>query len=87
MVKIFNPKIAPLITKLQNCKDSSELQSIYSEILSEYDNINFTSAESKAMSKLLVTEPIEKFINEFDSKLLKEYNIKQLESIKLFDIM
>ena len=39
------------------------------------------------MSKLLVTEPIEKFINEFDSKLLKEYNIKQLESIKLFDIM
>ena len=59
----------------------------YSEILSEYDNINFTSAESKAMSKLLVTEPIEKFINEFDSKLLKEYNIKQLESIKLFDIM
>jgi DUF438 domain-containing protein len=79
--------IAPLITKLQNCKDSSELQSIYSEILSEYDNINFTSAESKAMSKLLVTEPIEKFINEFDSKLLKEYNIKQLESIKLFDIM
>ena len=79
--------IAPLITKLQNCKDSSELQSIYSEILSEYDNINFTSAESKAMSKLLVTEPIENFIKEFDSKLLKEYNIKQLESIKLFDMM
>jgi DUF438 domain-containing protein len=79
--------IAPLITKLQNCKDSSELQSIYSESISEYDNINFTSVESKAMSKLLVTEPIEKFINEFDSKLLKEYNIKQLESIKLFDIM
>jgi len=79
--------IAPLITKLQNCTDSSELQSIYSEILSEYDNINFPSAESKAMSKLLVTEPVETFINEFNSEYLREQNKKLLESIKLFDSM
>ncbi|OOV25786.1 hypothetical protein BXU11_14020 [Flavobacterium sp. LM5] len=79
--------ITPLITKLQNCKDSSELQSIYSEILSEYDNINFPSAESKAMSKQLVTEPIEIFINEFDSEYLREQNKKLLDSIKLFDSM
>jgi hypothetical protein len=79
--------IAPLITKLQNCTDSSELQSIYSEILSEYDNINFPSTESKAMSKLLVTEPVETFINEFDSEYLREQNKKLLESIKLFDSM
>jgi hypothetical protein len=79
--------IAPLITKLQNCTDSSELQSIYSEILSEYDNINFPSTESKAMSKLLVTEPVETFINEFNSEYLREQNKKLLESIKLFDSM
>ena len=79
--------ITPLITKLQNCKDSLELQSIYSEILSEYDNINFPSAESKAMSRQLVTEPIETFIREFNSDFLREKNIRQLESIKLFDNM
>lgn len=79
--------IAPLITKLQNCTNSSELQSIYSEILSEYENISFPSAESKAMSKQLVTEPIETFINEFDSEYLREQNKKLLESIKLFDSM
>ena len=79
--------IAPLITKLQNCTDSSELQSIYSEILIEYENINFPSAESRAMSKQLVTEPIEIFINEFDSEYLREQNKKLLDSIKLFDNM
>ena len=79
--------IAPLITKLQNCTNSSELQSIYSEILAEYENINFPSAESKAMSKQLVIEPIEIFINEFDSEYLREQNKKLLESIKLFDSM
>jgi DUF438 domain-containing protein len=79
--------IAPLITKLQNCTDSSELQSIYSEILSEYENINFPSVESKIMSKQLVTEPVETFINEFDSEYLREQNKKLLDSIKLFDSM
>ena len=73
--------IAPLITKIQNCKDSSELQSIYTEILTEYDNINFPSAESKAMSKQLVTEPIEIFINEFDSEYSREQNKKLLDSM------
>ena len=79
--------IAPLITKLQNCKDSSELKPIYQEILSEYENINFPSVESKVMSKQLVVEPVETFINEFDSEYLREQNKKQLESIKLFDSM
>ena len=79
--------IAPLITKLQNCKDSSELQSIYQEILSEYENVNFPSADIKELSKKLVTEPIETFINEFDSEFLREQNSRMLESIKLFDSM
>ena len=79
--------IAPLITKLQNCTNSSELQSIYSEILSEYENINFPSTELKIISKKLVTEPIETFIHEFDSDSLREKNIRQLENIKLLDNM
>lgn len=79
--------IAPLITKLQNCTDSSELQLIYSDILSEYENINFPSLELKVASKLLVTEPVEAFIREFDSDYLREQNKKLLESIKLYDNM
>uniref|UniRef100_UPI00404B2AE4 hypothetical protein n=1 Tax=Flavobacterium sp. TaxID=239 RepID=UPI00404B2AE4 len=79
--------IAPLITKLQNCKDSSELQSIYQEILYEYENVNFPTADIKELSKKLVTEPIETFINEFDSEFLREQNSRMLESIKLFDSM
>ena len=79
--------ITPLITKLQNCQDSSELQSIYKEVLSEYENINFPSVEIKNMSKRLVIEPIEIFINEFNSESLRKKNIRLLESIKLFDSM
>ena len=79
--------LTPLITKLQNCKDSSELQNIYDDILKEYDNINFPSIEAKELSKKLVTEPIETFINEFESDFLREKNLRMLETIKLFDSM
>ena len=79
--------ITPLILKLQNCKENSELQQIYIEILSEYENINFPSANSKFLSKFLVTEPIETFINEFNSDILRKKNITLLDSIKLLDNM
>lgn len=75
--------ITPLITKLQNCTNSSELQSIYSEILSEYENINFPSEEFKVKIKNMLTESIETFIREFDSEYHREANKNTLESLKL----
>lgn len=75
--------IASLITKLQNCKDSSELQSIYQDILSEYDRANFPSEEFKIATKSMLSESIETFIREFDSEYHREANKKVLESLKL----
>ncbi|QNK78080.1 hypothetical protein H7F37_03070 [Winogradskyella sp. PAMC22761] len=77
--------ISPLIIKLQNCQDKSKLESIYKDILIEYENLNFPNQEFKSKSKYLVTDSIEVFIKEFDSDMLRESNKRTLESLKLFD--
>ncbi len=77
--------ITPLIDKLQNCQDKSELQSIYKNILLEYETLNFPNQEFKEMSRYLVTDSVEMFIKEFDSDMLRESNKRTLESLKIFD--
>ena len=75
--------IAPLITKLQNCTNSSELQSIYSEILSEYEKLNFPNPELKSKSKGLLTSTIDLYINEFDVN--RENNKRFLDALHIMD--
>lgn len=77
--------ITPLVNKLQNCQDKSELQSIYKDILSEYETLNFPNQEFKDKSRYLVTDSVEMFIKEFDSDILRESNKRALESLKILD--
>ncbi len=77
--------ITPLIVKLQNCQDKSELQSIYKDILSEYNNLNFPNQNAKILSLRLLTETVDTYIEEFDSSFLRSKNIRSLESLKIFD--
>lgn len=77
--------ITPLVTKLQESTDKSELQSIYKDILSEYENLNFPNQDFKETSMYLLTDSIEMFIKEFDSSILRENNKKHLEALKILD--
>ncbi len=77
--------IAPLITKLQNCTNSSELPSIYSEILSEYEKLNFPNLEFKNKSKGLLTSTIDLYINEFDVN--RENNKRLLDALRIMDML
>lgn len=77
--------IAPLITKLQNCEVSSELQSIYNEILQEYEKLNFPNSDFKNKSKGLLTSTIDLYINEFEGN--KENNRKLLDALRIMDML
>ena len=77
--------ITPLITKLQNCTDSSKLQLIYTEILQEYEKLNFPNLEFKNKSKGLLTSTIDLYINEFDVN--RENNKRLLDALRIMDML